>query len=121
MSFETEIRVGDFEVMAVYLMGKDENWDLTVDDPLEIEYSGISVVGGYMQETPVCLMHYCLQYDSVTSDDVSDLEVTYVTPSISFFPRENIRIGLYGRLDMTDGRGDDEKEHDVFLNIRTMF
>jgi hypothetical protein len=121
MSFETEIRVGDFEVMAVYLMGKDENWDLTVDDPLEIEYSGISVVGGYMQETPVGLMHYCLQYDSVTSDDVSDLEVTYVTPSISFFPRENIRIGLYGRLDMTDGRGDDEKEHDVFLNIRTMF
>jgi hypothetical protein len=123
MSFETEIRAGDFEVMAAYLVGKDENWDLHVDEDewVEVEYSGISVVGGYMQETPVGLMHYCLQYDSVTSDDVSDLEVTYVTPSISFFPRENIRIGLYGRFDMTDGREDDKKKHDIFLNIRTMF
>ncbi len=123
MSFETEVRAGDFEVMAAYLMGKDENWALHTDEDnwLEIEYSGISVVGGYMQETPAGLMHYCLQYDNVTSDDVSDLEVTYVTPSISFFPRENIRIGLYGRFDMTDGRAGDEKANDIFLNIRTMF
>jgi hypothetical protein len=121
MSFETEIRAGDFEVMAVYLMGKDENWDLTVEDQLEIEYSGFSVVGGYMQETSAGLMHYCLQYDSVSSDDVSDLEVAYVTPSISFFPRENIRIGLYGRFEMTDGLEDEEKSNDIFLNVRTMF
>ncbi len=121
MSVETEIRAGDFEVMAAYLMGTDENWNLTAEDPLEIEYSGFSVVGGYMQETPMGLMHYCLQYDSVTSDDVEDLEVTYVTPSVSFFPRENIRIGVYGRFDMTDGREDDEKQNDIFLNVRTMF
>lgn len=123
MSVETEIRAGDFEVMAAYLMGKDENWELHADeeDWLGIKYSGYSVVGGYMQETPAGLMHYCLQYDNVTSDDVSDLEVTYVTPSVSFFPRENIRIGLYGRLDMTDRREDEEKQHDIFLNIRTMF
>ncbi len=121
MSFETEIRAGDFEVMAVYLMGKDENWNLTVADPFEIEYSGFSVVGGYMQEIPAGLMHYCLEYDTVTSDDVASLETTYITPSISFFPRENIRIGLYGRLDMTDGRENEEKQHDIFLNVRTMF
>jgi len=123
MSVETEIRAGDFEVMGAYLMGKDENWNLVSDDadPLEIEYSGYSVVGGYMQELSMGLMHYCLQYDNVSSDDVEELEVTYVTPSISFFPRENIRIGLYGRFDMTDGREDDEKQNDIFLNIRTMF
>ncbi len=82
MSFETEIRSGAFEVMAVYLMGKDESWNLTVDDPLEIEYSGFSVVGGYMQEIPAGLMHYCLEYDSVASDDVASLETTYASPRL---------------------------------------
>ena len=67
------------------------------------------------------LMHYGLQYDVVTSDDVPSLETTYVTPSISFFPRENIRIGFYARMDMTADREDDEKVNDIVLNVRTMF
>ncbi|MFH1502464.1 MAG: hypothetical protein ABIG03_05395 [Candidatus Eisenbacteria bacterium] len=120
-SVEAEVRAGDFEVMAVYLMGKDENWALD-DTDTEVEFSGISVVGGYVQELAAGrALHYGLQYDSVTSDDVPSLETTYVTPSISYFPRENVRIGLYGRLDMTDGREEDELRHDIMLNIRTMF
>lgn len=129
ISVETEVRSGDFEVMAAYLMGKDDNWFLEPDedDWTEVDYSGFSVVGGYMQEIPAGLMHYCLQYDAITSDEVpagDDTyveELIYITPSISFFPRENIRIGLYGRFDMTDSRDDDEKENNIFLNVRTMF
>lgn len=121
MSVETEVRSGDFEVMAAYVMGKDDNWNLTVDDPLAIEFSGISVVGGYMQHlSSGHLLYYALQYDDISSDDVASLEKTYVTPSVSFFPRENVRIGFYGRLDMRDVE-DDEKANQYTLNVRTMF
>jgi len=61
-----------------------------------------------------------LQYDKVDSDDVASLEKQYVTPSISWFPRENIRIGLYSRFDMRDVDSD-EKVNEYFVNIRTMF
>jgi hypothetical protein len=119
-TFDTEVRWGEFEFMGTYLMGKDANWALD-DTDTEIEYNGYSLIGAYMQvfQTGQSL-YYVLQYDNVDSDDVESLVKQYVTPSISWFPRENIRIGLYSRFDMRDVE-DDEKLNEYYINIRTMF
>ena len=73
-------------------------------------------------------LYYVLQYDNVESDDlakledkdISSIDRQYVSPSISWFPRENIRIGLYSRLDMRDVN-DEAKQNEYYINIRTMF
>ncbi len=130
-TFETEVRWGEFEFMGTYLMGEDANWALDASDT-KIEYNGYSVVGGYMQLLAGgSSVYYVLQYDNVDSDDVSKFETgdasklssidrQYVSPSISWFPRENIRIGLYSRFDMRDVE-DHEKVNEYYINIRTMF
>ena len=118
-SVEGTVRAGNFEVMAAYVMGEDENWNLDATD-VEIEFDGVSVVGGYMFTLPdKRLLHTALQYDVVNSSDVASLEKEFVTPSISCFPVENVRLGLYGRID-TKNSGDDAN-HSVFANVRTMF
>jgi len=119
-SVEAEVRTGDFELMAAYVRGTDDNWYLDGTD-VEVEFNGMSIVGGYAHELENGpMLYYALQYDDITSDDAPGLEKTYLTPSISIFPRENIRVGLYGRIDMCDV-DEDEKSHDIILNVRTMF
>jgi len=119
-TFETEVRWGGFEFMGTYLMGEDANWALDASKT-KIEYNGYSAIGAYMQDVSGGQsLYYVLQYDKVDSDDVASLEKQYVTPSISWFPRENIRIGLYSRFDMRDVDSD-EKVNEYFVNIRTMF
>ena len=118
-SVEGTIRVKDFELMAAYVMGEDDNWNLDESDT-DIDFDGVSLVAGYMQTLKSGkLLHYALQYDKVNSSDVASLEKEFVSPSISYFPVENMRIGLYARID-TENSGDDAN-HKVFANIRTMF
>jgi hypothetical protein len=117
-SVEGTVRYKDFEVMAVYLMGKDDNWDLATG--MDVDYNGVSIVAGYMTTLRSGKnLHYALQYDKVMSDDVASLEKEYITPAISYFPVENVRIGLYGRID-TEHSGD-LADHSAFVNVRTMF
>ena len=118
-SVEGTLRMKDFELMVAYVMGEDDNWNLD-DSDTAIDFDGVSIVGGYMTTLKSGkLLHYALQYDIVNSSDVASLEKEFVSPSISYFPVENVRIGLYARID-TKNSGDD-KNDTVFANIRTMF
>lgn len=118
-SIETAIRYKAFELMAAYAMGNDENWNLDATN-MGVDYNGVSLVAGYMSTLPNGKnLHYALQYDKVISDDVASLEKEFITPSISYFPVENIRIGLYARVD-TERSGDNNRST-AFMNVRTMF
>ena len=118
-SIDATLRVKSFELMATYVTGTDDNWNLDESDT-SIDFDGVSLVVGYMTTlNSGKLLHYALQYDKVNSSDVSSLEKEFVSPSISYFPVENVRIGLYARID-TKNSGDD-KNDTVFANIRTMF
>lgn len=117
-SVEGTVRYGNFEVMAAYLVGNDDNWDLSTGR--DVDYDGVSIVGGYMTTLSTGkLLHYALQYDKVNSDDISSLEKEYISPAISYFPYENIRIGLYARIDVENSG--DSADHSAFMNLRTMF
>ena len=73
-----------------------------------------------------------MAYDKINQDDapVSVLataqrtnEREFVTLSLSFHPRENWRIGAYGRIDLMSENPTTHpiKGHDLLINIRTMF
>ena len=58
-----------------------------------------------------------LQYDWIDSDD-NTADFNKGTATVSYSPRENIRIYLIGRGDF---KSSGDKENEVLMNIRAMF
>lgn len=103
----TDIQVG-------YFVGTDDNWNLSLDSPEEVDFDAVSAVVGHWINK---VWWVGAQYDKIDSDDDSrDFEKA--TLSIFATPRENLRAGLYGRVDLDDVG---EDVHEAFVNIRAMF
>lgn len=110
----TTVRYGDeWDFMFVYQYGEDDNWDLT---PVAVErdFDGFTVTGAWWREP----FYVVLQYDEVNSDDIPSIEVNKISPSVWYFLRNNFKIGLTSRIDVS---GANEKKHEVGIDIRTMF
>lgn len=118
-SVESTIRWNSLDIMAAYARGNDDNWNLDATN-MDIDYDGVSLVGGYMTTLSNGKgLYYALEYDKVMSSDVSSLEAEYITPSISYFPIDNMRIGVYARIDTKHSSPNSKST--AFMNIRTMF
>ncbi|MCH8010719.1 MAG: hypothetical protein IIA61_02025 [Candidatus Marinimicrobia bacterium] len=117
ISLQGNLRYQGFDIQAAYLQTTEENYSLgQVSD--EVKYSGISIVGGKQ----IGKFYPVLQFDTITYEDevYSGKKLGKITVSMSYFLRENIRLGVHARLDQ-DGDGDDQRSHDIQANVRIMF
>ncbi len=115
-SVEFNLRRGAFDLQAGYAQGKDDNWKLGAT-PTANDFDGISLVTAYMvtDKDGLPKIYPALQYDIVNSDDTS-IETEKLTPSLTFFPRENVRPSLHLTFNL-----DDSSKYDYQFNIRVMF
>lgn len=120
LSLQGNLRYRGCDVQAAYVTVTEDNYYLDTSNREE-KYSGISVVAGKNigKWYPV-LMFDTIRYDNESLAMTKDR--TLITPSISYFLRENIRLGLHTRVDLTDRNGGSyQRSHDSQLNIRIMF
>ncbi len=102
-----------FDVQAVYQIGKDDNYALNVAQ-VETKFQGLTISAAYLTHP----WYIILQYDQISSDDISGIEKTLLSPSIWFFGRENFKAGIAARFDLSDA---ELKKHEIAMQIRTMF
>ncbi|MBI4211762.1 MAG: hypothetical protein HY540_03910 [Deltaproteobacteria bacterium] len=107
------LRWKKFDVIGAFLYGKDDNWNLLTN----LNQTSKSIMGqaGYMLTTKWFL---AMQYDWVKGTDGSN-DANFLSPSVTFMPRENMRLDLLGRIDFKGAAAD--RKHEVGMNIRTMF
>ena len=110
------IRHHQLDILAGYFFGRDDNWTLVAASPIENEFSGLILQTGYPFSQSI---YGAMQYDYVDSDD-SSINFNKITPSVSFFPKDNMRIYLTARVDLRDAT-DYDKQHELLITLRTMF
>ncbi len=122
-SIAGNLRWKDLDVIVAGFYGEDDNWNLTAANPQKNVFrAGVAQIGYNFMPS----LYGALQYDIVGSDDISksSLEFNKITPSIWYIPRENMRIGLTGRLDIqptTDNpNGHPDKQHELTATFRMM-
>lgn len=109
------LRWKDLDVVALFVYGRDDNWNLLPTKTRQ-NSKGISGQVGYLISP---MLFTALQYDWVDGTDGSD-NFNRLSPCFTVMLRENMRIDLIGRIDLrntpTTGR-----QHEVAVNIRSMF
>ncbi len=128
VSLQGNLRWTNLDVQAAWVEASDDNWDLNPGTPTKVDFSGFSIVGAWQEGK----WYPAVAYDKINQDDAPASvlaaarrtnEREFVTLSLSFHPRENWRIGAYGRIDLMseDPTTHPIKTHDLLINIRTMF
>ncbi|OIO04201.1 MAG: hypothetical protein AUJ51_02375 [Elusimicrobia bacterium CG1_02_56_21] len=116
------IRYKGLDLQGAFLYAKEDNYKLAAAKNKAIT-RGVGAGAGYYIKDNV---YGHLQYDWLASKDARNLGkyITehYVSPSVWFFPRANIRMGLTGKYDMDAKNANHKfKKHEVFSTIRAMF
>ncbi|MBI4377236.1 MAG: hypothetical protein HY549_12400 [Elusimicrobia bacterium] len=125
-----QVRYKDFDFQSAFLYAEDDNWDLT-NKYLKVVTRGIAASAGRFL-SDAWFAH--LQWDWLESPDVGRLfdkgtttthvNKHFLSPSIWWFPRENLRWGLTVKYDMETTANTAKhgyKNHEVFSTIRAMF
>ncbi|MCH7650996.1 MAG: hypothetical protein IIA63_07540 [Nitrospinae bacterium] len=114
-TLSANIRYSDhYDLQFVYQFARDDNFDLT-PSPTPLSFDGFTVTGAYWRDN----WYAILQYDQVNSGDISLVaEVNKLSPSLWYLFRNNFKLGLVGRVDLS-GSGPDD--HLLGVEIRTMF
>ncbi len=114
-TLSANIRYQDhYDLQFVYQFARDENFTLT-SVPTPLSFDGFTVTGAYWRDN----WYAILQYDQVNSGDSPLLaEVNKLSPSLWYLFRNNFKLGLVGRVDLS-GSGPDD--HLLGVEIRTMF
>lgn len=98
-----------------YFFGHDDDFDLTTAGDQETDFEGIAAILGYtINDAWWC----AIQADWVNSDDAPGIEYLKISPSLWYFPRDNMRIGVVGRIDL---ESDDNEKHEAIFHVRSMF
>lgn len=117
------LRHGSADFILAYVYGNDDNWTLAGSNHIESVGRGITSQLGY---TVNAKWWGGLQYDQMDSANPAARELRYekFTPSLWYFPRENMRVGLTVRLDMEPVSSEylhTTKSNEYLFHIRAMF
>lgn len=104
-----------WDLQFAYLFGHDDDFNLDTVGEQDTDFQGIATILGYMPNTK---WYLALQFDWVDSDDATSLQYTKLSPSVWYFPRDNMRIGLTGRFDL---ESESDKKHEALVHVRSMF
>jgi hypothetical protein len=111
----------DLDILVAYFMGRDENYflvDNSFREPNDMQ--GIAAQIGYNVTSEIFT---ALQYDFV-EDEADSQNFNKISPSISYFFIENMRLSLTARFDILDEAATDPRhlrQDEYILNFRVMF
>ena len=116
------IRWGEFDLQAMGVFGHDENWTLTPVS-VETDFAGFNVVAQYeMGKYMPGVMFDYISADDNAPASLESREVVLLQPFIRYFLRDNFQIDLDGQIDLQSTNSvHTTRDHQVLLNIRTMF
>lgn len=114
LTLAANVRYNDnFDFQFAYQVGNDDNVALT-DVPVKGKFTGYTFSGSYLAYP----FYVILQFDQVSSSNITGLDTKIFSPSFWFFLRENWKCGCTIRLDMSDST---LKRNEFALQIRSMF
>ena len=111
----------NLDILVAYFWGRDDNYflvDNSINEPNDM--IGLATQIGY-NVTPEIFT--ALQYDFV-EDEADSQNFNKISPSVSYFIRENMRLSLTARLDVLDEETTDPRhlrQDEYILNFRAMF
>ncbi|MCI0329902.1 MAG: hypothetical protein L0196_02975 [candidate division Zixibacteria bacterium] len=112
------LRYRSLDVTGAFFYGEDGNWTLATTAQKN-SFRGGAVQVGYNISPRV---YGILQYDEVNSHLSSSLDFRKITPSIWYMARQNMRLGLTGRVDLLkETTTHPAKIHELIATVRTMF
>ncbi|MFQ5672547.1 MAG: hypothetical protein ACE5G9_05590 [Nitrospinales bacterium] len=114
LRFNTQKSERNFDLLFAYQFAQDENFDLNPTSSIQKEFQGLTVTGAYLRDN----WFYVLQYDQITSDDILALGLNKISPSIWYLARNNFKVGLTGRVDVS---GAIQTKSEFKMEIRSMF
>ena len=115
------VRYKNVDTILSYFYSEDDNGNLSPIAPMKIKSNGIGAQIG-VSVTPSWWAG--VQYDLVDSVDLPGEDYEKITPTVWFFPKENLRVGVVGRVDvqgLSAAAGHPQKEHELLVHIRSMF
>ncbi|OGR83528.1 MAG: hypothetical protein A2636_02495 [Elusimicrobia bacterium RIFCSPHIGHO2_01_FULL_64_10] len=115
------VRYKDLDGILAFFYAEDSNGNLSLTAPKKIKSYSIAGQLGYSLSRA---WWTGVQYDWVDSNDRPREDFNKISPTIWFFPRENMRVGLVGRLDFQGTNataGHPDKIHELLVHVRTMF
>lgn len=106
-----------FDLQAAYVLGTEDNRNLSTATPSNVDYDGVRAVASYFINNQWALSAHFDQYKSDPETAIREYQFLYV-PVPTYSLRENFRISLYPGFDLKgDAAG---VKHNVYLiNIRT--
>lgn len=117
------LRYKDWDFIAAFYYSEDSNAALTANTPAPAKLisSGIAAQIGYAINSS---WWTGVQYDWVESLNRPAENFNKISPTVWFFPRENLRIGLVGRIDVdgtTVNTTHPSQVHEILAHVRAMF
>lgn len=113
-TFAANVRYGEnYDFQFTYQIGEDDNYTLTTP-AVNADFTGFTGVGAYWKDP----YYFVIQYDQIDSNDLPGIEVKKVSPSIWYFLRDNFKVGIASRIDVSNATS---KTHEVSAEIRSMF
>lgn len=113
------VRHKGLDLAASFFYGEDDNWTLVETNKINnIFRAGSAQLGCNLSS----VWYGAIQYDIVETESSKSLETHKLTPSLWYFPRSNMRIGVTGRIDLhdKDQLTYPDKLHEFVVTIRTM-
>ncbi|MBI5135752.1 MAG: hypothetical protein HZA24_00285 [Nitrospirae bacterium] len=113
------LRHGALDVQGSYVWGEDDDGNLATAAQDKFEFDGVAFQAAYRLTDR---WYPAISYDNVSKQlaGVALEDVRTITPSISYLPRDNMRLGLYATLDLNNDTGHDGTSS-LLINLRTMF
>jgi len=118
-AIEGVLRYQDLDIQAAYVGISEDNYYLT-SNPVSEDYHGLSILAGYR----INRLYPVIQFDNISYDNqtlANTKNRDFTTLSLSYFLRDNIRIGYHYRIDTSDESHGYQRSQDGQLNIRIMF
>jgi hypothetical protein len=118
------LRHGSSDLILAYVYGKDDNWTLAAaGSRVEVIGRGITAQYGHTINPK---WWGGLQYDQMDASLPAYRSLRYekITPSLWYFPRDNMRVGLTTRFDIepiSNNASHNFHVNEYLLHIRSMF
>lgn len=117
------IRYRKFDLQAMWVIGHDDNWNLTAGGP-DADFNGFNITAQYeVNESWVPgVMFDLVAPGSSVPTSMKENRTRLLTPFVRYFIRDNFQLDLYAQIDLQKRSANHpDRDHVGMLNFRAMF
>lgn len=109
------LRTGSLDLQAAVRVGHEDNYLLASGDSVKADgYLGYGLTASYTFSDK---WQSAFLYDNVTAGDINGVGKEWLTPSVTYFVADNIRMSGYYKHDVRNSGKNDK----LYCNVRLMF